>query len=268
MPLERLIFKKWFNSTALLLLAIGSGIIAITSTSFAKNIVQGLSASWVTVGLLQIAGSIIIVVAILMIIARWSSWVLISLFHKAADNIPILVKTKTIVRQASNRDLENIQSLGERLIEGGVSDLDHMKRWRSVNPAIFFAVKQTLPDKEPVLTGYYCLIPIKNKTVSSLLDMSISGKDFTTEHIYKGRCPKNIYIGGVAATGRLSKAAVIGALSSHISAMERRGLLKVYTKPTTRDGLKLAKKYDFKTISGGVAKLDEIHVQDAIDIFR
>lgn len=99
-------------------------------------------------------------------------------------------------------------------------------------------------------TGFCSVMPM-NETAKELLEKEeLQGISFTPEHIVKPRTESScIYIGAIAAKGFRAKHDLILYLKGIIETEFDHGVDCIFTRPTTKKGLKLAKRFGFQPVS-------------------
>jgi hypothetical protein len=180
-----------------------------------------------------------------------------------------------VPRRAKRDDLSAIYEFCHKAFDGQVSPVNRMKEWHRINPNIFFLVHRVkkVAGVKTInqLIGYYCLIPLNNKALSFLEDDSFDGtkisKDFVIHSDRLGKrsdLPAAIYIGGIAAVGSAyAKGFVEGELHASLRAERDKGVCLIYSRPVTRKGLKLLKKYGFEPVDPSIEEqLHHIHKYD------
>lgn len=168
-------------------------------------------------------------------------------------------------KAAKRRDLRAIHEFGERMFGTPVSDLNRAERWFDVNRHIFWLIVDTAirGTREQQIVGYYAVFPL-DKAATDLLEFEqIDGRSFEPDHIIPfkpnriRRKPSCIYVGGVAGRNRKRiRHFVMGSLITHLKHEKAAGVRVVYTRPVTKDGLRLVKKYKFRPVNNVEAQKD------------
>jgi len=156
--------------------------------------------------------------------------------------------------------------LGEDILS-----LKRMKDFHEKNPDIFFGVFEEsnalFGGRTKKLCGYYSIAPITAETRVLLERSALRGSDFGPENITeKGHRPAGLYIGGIAARGHGAKGATLQALLSRLQIEAERKSPHVFTRPVTQDGLRLARRNDFKPVIPDIPDpLNVVHYRDFSD---
>jgi len=246
------------------LFGIGGGLVTLASSSWIKS--QNITVYALDLSrLIEFVGLLTCLVsagAIIFLCGRWLVYRVVTLTIEATDDFidPIYIS-----KPASPNELKEIHEMGEDLFEGGVSSIKKMKEWHNVNPQIFHVIRNMKKGRKSKIEGYFCVIPLKKEASDLLRKGEITGKDFTTNHIASPiKAPNAVYVGAVAAVGFKSRGASLHKLLQYIQNLRNKGTSDVFTRPVTRDGMRLCKKFGFECIeSDGVVK-DKIHVLNEI----
>jgi hypothetical protein len=107
-------------------------------------------------------------------------------------------------------------------------------------------------------TGFCSIMPMKDDARALLDREELAGISFTPEHIVKPAGDKScIYIGSIAAKGLRAKRDIILYIKGVIDTEFESGVECIYTRPTSKEGLTLAKRFGFEPVSSD-AKFDEL----------
>lgn len=165
-------------------------------------------------------------------------------------------------KPASEADLKLIHQMAFDYFEGDVSPLDRMLDWQRHNPKVFWILRRE-GQSENKINGYFCVIPLKKESAKLIQKEKIKGSEFITEHITSGRYnskPYALYIGAVAASGLFAKAAALSQLYQYLQHLKDRKVVNVYTRPVTKDGLRICKKRKFRPVDTKVTEsLNRVH---------
>jgi hypothetical protein len=158
-------------------------------------------------------------------------------------------------RPAKRSELEFIHDFSSQQISGNVSPLPQMVHFHKKNRSVFWVLinKKSAKDKSVrKKVGYYSVLPLSESARKLLEREELNGLKLTTEHILKqGETPAAIYIGGIAAR-RLpfrSRAVLLSYLKAHINRERERGVSVAYSRPVTKDGLRILRKYGFSPVA-------------------
>jgi hypothetical protein len=204
-------------------------------------------------------GFILFIIGVALIFARWALWLLLFLYGRLRDGLPEFLDPVYMARPASSMELKLIFNMGEDLFEGGVSSINQMKAWYKINPNIFWVLRRKGEGKRAPIRGYFCIIPLKAEAVKLLKEEQITGQSITTAHISKELNPKSVYVGAIAAKGFKSKGAVLHKMLNQIEMLKQKGTKDVFTRPVTKDGVRLVKKFDFSCIGYSEGEKGKLH---------
>lgn len=130
------------------------------------------------------------------------------------------------------------------------SNLEMLNTYYQYNKNSFQAVR--LNSRHGKLVGFFAIQPL-TKEAHELIRKGVikNGGDFKSEHICKSfKEASAIYIGVILASTIKAKAHVISILKDELkSKIYKNSLLAIYARPWTADGLRLAKKNNFVSIS-------------------
>lgn len=97
------------------------------------------------------------------------------------------------------------------------------------------------------VTGFLSIFPLNDNVISLLDNENISVRQFSGQHIAsKGSAYSSIYVGGIASL--YSGIAITGYLRGLLDNERQNGLKSIYTNPTTKIGLRLAKSAGFRPV--------------------
>ncbi|WGL16969.1 hypothetical protein PVT68_01400 [Microbulbifer bruguierae] len=209
-------------------------------------------------------GVILFATGIALIFVRWAIWSLLYSFGRLRDSLPEFLDPVYMARPASSMELKLIFNMGEDLFEGGVSSINQMKAWYKVNPNIFWVLRRKGEGKRDPIRGYFCIIPLKAEAVKLLKEEQITGQSLTAAHISKEINPKSVYVGAIAAKGFKSKGAVLHKMLNQIEMLKQKGTKNVFTRPVTKDGVRLVEKFDFSCIGYGEGAKGKLHHLDLL----
>lgn len=117
-------------------------------------------------------------------------------------------------------------------------------------------------------TGLFSALPM-NKAARNLLEKEeLHGLKFSDKHIIKENRPYTcLYIGAVGAIGPRAKRQILEFLKGFIHAEFKKGVEIIFTRPTTNDGLRVAKASGFIPVLDDVAsnELDRLYCLKRIE---
>ena len=171
-------------------------------------------------------------------------------------------------RVAKKRDIDWLHQFGEQQLRV-TADINMLRDWHSVNYEIFWVIinKRARGDRFKKLAGYFAIIPL-NKLGTDLVEAEkLDGGSFTRDHIIahkRGRIrktPTSIYIGGVAARrGLRLRQFTLDSLKAHIGKENSNGVKTFFTRPVTKDGLRLVKRHQFVPVNKFVKGFVKEHI--------
>lgn len=151
---------------------------------------------------------------------------------------------------ATEAELQKIHKMAFDFFEGDVSPLEKMIEWQRRNSDIFWVVFRDENSRSKI-SGYFCVIPILKSATKLIKNEHIKGSEFSVDHItskISRNKPYALYIGAVAANGIFARAASLNHIDQFMHHMKRKNVNNVYTRPVTKDGLRLCKKRGFKPV--------------------
>lgn len=163
---------------------------------------------------------------------------------------------------ASAAELEELHEFCKQFFGTDFSSLELMRAWRDKNPEIFWLLRERAPEGEGApgrLVGYYSLIPLTERAAALVQSEQITGASLTADCVVaRGEKPAAYYIGGIAALPEKPQGYVVASLIQRLD-KERRAGMPIYSRPVTRDGLRLIQKYGFTPVSLNYSGLNRIH---------
>lgn len=97
------------------------------------------------------------------------------------------------------------------------------------------------------IVGYFCLLPLTNRGRDTIKrgELTIENLDhrFFNRTYFPSRRP--VYLGSIVGINRIAKFACLYYLQEML---KERKVLEIYTRPTTKDGLRLVRRHMFKPV--------------------
>jgi hypothetical protein len=154
--------------------------------------------------------------------------------------------------KARKKDLDLIYNFAKQQLGEDVSPVEVMKSWYGKNPSVFFVIiteKRTSFEVSKRMVGYFCAIPLTESALGKIESGEIKARDLPNEYIARIRrdC-RAVYIGGIAAKGLGAKAALLAVLHKEFTSGKRKWARTFYTRPVTKDGVRIAIKKGFTAI--------------------
>lgn len=232
-------------------IAIGTGLIGILQV---KDTLPEWLKDYLTPVLFQ--GTTVLGIAIL----------LLGLFALAISFLGTRLEHQTIRgfhhSAASLSDLDAIRSLATKLFDTeDVSPLAQMREWLRKHKRTFVVVftrSKTGLRTVQEIQGYFCVIPLVESAALRIKTGEITAMGLSSNDIAGDRASA-IYLGGIAARGNIARGVCLGQLQEELARIFRVcGDVEVLTRPVTSDGLRLAKGYGFRPLTGKVLRLGEL----------
>lgn len=173
-------------------------------------------------------------------------------------------KTLT-VRYAKRNELDDFLPFYQSVIGGPVPPMNEVKRMFRTNGEIIRLlerIKRGRAREDRRLVGFCSVLPLKKDAVTLLEREKLDGLKLTRLHMCTPReTPAAIYIGSIGGKGVEAKAAILNYTLGVMHDQAAHGVRCVYTRPTTREGLRVAKQYGFAPVGVNVdpAELGRIY---------
>ena len=181
------------------------------------------------------------------------------------------LRTRTFDRRTiSSDEFDALYVTFTRVFGQDIAGLEVLRRIHIKNRFTIWGVVQEEPGGESDHSnaiGFFEVFPLQDHAVKRVLAGAADGRTMRDGDIYreKGRNPTHYYIASVGVMPdvpnelkTLCKAATIKQLLWHVAALNQARQIHVYTRPVTRDGLRLTRKYGFIKIHED--KIDEIAI--------
>lgn len=142
-----------------------------------------------------------------------------------------------------------------------IASINTMKRWRRKYPNLATIVTKNTFSKggrkrTEEIKGYLDIIPLNNYGEDEIRNGN-SILSLTDKHVSAGdRRTACVYIGGIIGINLIAKARAIEATRSITRLFEEKGVKRFYSRPISKDGLRLVKKYGFTKLDGSECELD------------
>jgi len=166
--------------------------------------------------------------------------------------------------QCATRDeIQSVLPFYDRVIGPGQRpSVNELKAMFLANKSIFrFYKRKSVRGSKRIVEvrGFCTVIPMKADAANLLRQGELNGLKMDRTHIATtkerfGAC----YIGSIGAESRDAKAAVLSYILGVVEQFAQQGCTRAYTRPTTQDGLRIAKKYDFISVSGGEIAIGDL----------
>jgi hypothetical protein len=160
-------------------------------------------------------------------------------------------------RAVSRDEIKSLLHFSSHLLPGSVMPLRDVKTIHQVNPSALFIGERTWRLWGLEITrkvGCFSLLPLTREASELLAKEALDGLSLTPLHICKpNRKPAALYLGSIAAKGFRNKADIILYVKGRLSDEVDRGVRVIYTRPISKDGLRLAHRHRFMPVADGVA---------------
>jgi hypothetical protein len=156
------------------------------------------------------------------------------------------------VRLACFEDLERVHQFIRANLGDTIAPLSNWYERFRKNPSTTFLVErlERTPDVERrELRGVFTVIPVTLEAMGLLAKNELNAVAFSPQHIVSTRKDASaIYVSVILGKDDVGKALAIRSLTDKLNAPSARRL-PVFTRPTTKDGLRLAKKFGFQPVA-------------------
>lgn len=161
-----------------------------------------------------------------------------------------------VVRYAKRNELDEFLPFYQSVIGGPLPPMNEIKRTLKANSEIIRLLERVKrgPGKESRrLVGFCSVLPITRSAVTLFEREELDGLKLTRAHVCTPReSPAAIYIGSIGAKGAEARAAILSYALGVMHDQASHGVRYVYTRPTTREGLRVAKQYGFMPVASNV----------------
>lgn len=192
-------------------------------------------------------------------------WPAYEIFYRATTEVSFAF------RIAKRDELQEMLPFYGRVVGGEMPSINSLKDLHRANDHCFIFYEKTTKNDGRItreIVGFCTVVPVNRDAADLLSREELNGLRLNKTHVMKsGKKPFSIYVGSIGADGSKCRAEVLsyalGQLQVHASA----GVSKVYTRPITKAGLRIAKKYGFHPVNSGVGPNDlgRLYVLDLVD---
>lgn len=178
--------------------------------------------------------------------------------------VPKFEEPNLEVRRVTRNDLRDSYNYCGGIFGDNFSSYNQMKAWFHHNEKMFWMLEETKRKGALSITkiiGFYSVLPLNARGLEMVMDNQLVGRGFTTEHLAKDfESASAFYVGVIASDGRRARHQSIASLLTTVQQLKDAKNLPILTRPTTKDGLHLAKRRGFEAIDGsGTKDLDKIY---------
>jgi len=168
------------------------------------------------------------------------------------------------VRRVKRNDLKDSYDYCGGIFGDNFSSFNQMKSWFHHNEKIFWILEEIKKKGSLSITkiiGFYSVLPLNKNGFDKVMNNQLDGRGFTTEHLTKDfKSSTALYVGVIASDGRKARYQSIASLLTTVQQLKDAKDIPVLTRPTTKQGLHLAKRRGFEAIDGsGARDLNKIY---------
>ena len=162
-------------------------------------------------------------------------------------------RSRKLVRED---DLQDLQRISEECSGGEVSTLSEKCELLQKNRDLFYGVDMMRPGSPKETVGYYAIYPLR-KSVVTQLELGRRTRWYGEQASVEDICsptakPYGLYIGFVWGMDGKARAATLKHLAKELNMRYRRhSAFKLFTRPMTNEGMRLAKRHGFTRVSDG-----------------
>lgn len=159
-------------------------------------------------------------------------------------------------------DIPRLHKFASSQLDVPISSIETMREWQLQTDPIYwqiFAIHRKGMEENRRLEGYFSVLPLRQQGCRQFWNEEIKAAKMPAQFIATNESERRgLYIGGIGATFRARPAAV-AHLERIVGDFLEREKLCVFTKPMTRDGLRLAIRYGFVPVARGEDKLGKVY---------
>lgn len=161
------------------------------------------------------------------------------------------------VREAKRRELRKIW-------EFAAAELPERPSWNATKrhyariPNGFHVIERVVEMRywtHSSIVGFLTIVPVTADGVRELLN-GVEFRESFMAPSFESSIAKGLYIGSIAARGARARGEVLGYLRATLKQLTTSGLPIVFTRPITKDGLRLALKNDYAPVDASVADME------------
>jgi hypothetical protein len=165
---------------------------------------------------------------------------------------------------AARDELRTLHEFCTLMVPGGFAAFEKWLERYDRNPQIFYAITASVtrpPAADNRIVGAFAVTPLGEEARALLDAERLKGIDLKVEQITPpGEKPAAMYISGIVASGFSARGVTLEFLVSVMRREAARGNRLFYTRPMSRDGLRVVRDYGFEPIDPAAAgKPDRIY---------
>lgn len=203
---------------------------------------------WISFGLLALFIVVVVVESLSLVVQaiyrlQPSTLANMTSLVARADDIPVIV------------DIAK-STMGDRItIENTLKLYNHNKR----------CIRKVVDTRSNQIVGYFCVLPLTINGEKRVMDRDLISNDLDVQNFAKNfRRGMPVYIGSMAATTTRGRAATLELAKVTLANME---ITKAFTRPVTKDGVRLVKRFGFEPVSEFDKLISNVYVMKVREPF-
>lgn len=172
-------------------------------------------------------------------------------------------------RAAGSQDIVAVHEFAVRFLGPDISPIELMAEWSKVDPETISVIKRIETDdtKQNELVAYFCVLRLNDQATPRMKRGELTGLQIRAPDLAKpGERCACVYVAGVIGADMVARAVAIDHLIRHINSMSLDPETEVYTRPVTKDGLRLVRRFKMKQIVLNSKEIGSIFVGSPADI--
>lgn len=144
-----------------------------------------------------------------------------------------------------------------------------MSEWSQVDPETISVIKKVETDgtKHSELVAYFCVLRLNDQAAARMKRGELTGLQIRASDLARPGEPSScVYVGGVIGADMVARAIALDHLITHITSMSLDPKTEVFTRPVTKDGLRLVRKFKMKQLAPNSKEIGSIFVGSPTDI--
>lgn len=163
-------------------------------------------------------------------------------------------------RAIKRSEIQHLIPFYDRVVGGDRPSLNELKEIFAANSQVFRVCEKVISrghQRKSQFVGLCTIVPMARESEDLLASEQLHGLRMNKSHIARPKqASRVLYIGSIGADGVQAKAAVMSYVLGIIDDAANHGVKRVYTRPVTIDGLRVAKKYGFEPVKPDVGPDD------------
>lgn len=125
------------------------------------------------------------------------------------------------------------------------------------------SIRKVVDTRNGSIVGYFCILPLTVNGQKNVMERDLIGDSLQVENFTKTFRPGSpVYIGSIAGINQKGKAATLELAQNLISTLD---VPKAFTRPVTKDGVRIVKKFGFRPVSEHDPLTKEVYVMKIRD---